>query len=61
MINNKIEIAKLFNEFFVNIVKRLVIFTKEQSLDSNRLVFSRFFYLRGNLGNVKDIHREKTP
>ena len=31
MIDDEIEIAKLFNEYFVNIVKRLGLFTKEQS------------------------------
>ena len=29
MIDDEIEIAKLFNEYFVNIVKRLGLFTKE--------------------------------
>ena len=31
MIDNEIEIAKIFNEYFVNIVKKLGLFTKEQS------------------------------
>ena len=31
MIDDEIEIAKLFNEYFVNIVKKLRLFTKEQS------------------------------
>ena len=31
MIVDEIEIAKLFNEYFVNIVKKLGLFTKEQS------------------------------
>ena len=31
MIDDEIEIAKLFNEYFVNIVKKLGLFTKEQN------------------------------
>ena len=31
MIDNEIEIAKLFNKYSVNIVKKLGLFTKEQS------------------------------
>ena len=31
MIDDEIQIAKLFNEYFVNIVKKLRLFTKEQS------------------------------
>ena len=31
MIDDKIEIAKLFNEYFVNIVKKLGLLTKEQN------------------------------
>ena len=31
MIADKIEIGKLFNKYFVNIVKKLRLFTKEQS------------------------------
>ena len=31
MAYDEIEIAKLFNEYFVNIVKKLELFTKEQS------------------------------
>ena len=31
MIDDEIEIAKLFNEYFVNIVKKFGIFTKEQN------------------------------
>ena len=31
MIDDEIEIAKLFNKYFVNIVKKLGLITKEQS------------------------------
>ena len=31
MIDDEIQIANLFNEYFVNIVKKLGLFTKEQS------------------------------
>ena len=34
MIDDEIEIAKLFNGYFVNIVKRLRLFLKEQSATS---------------------------
>ena len=34
MIDNKIELSKLFNEYFVNIVKKLRIFKKEESVVS---------------------------
>ena len=34
MIDDEIEIAKLFNECFVNIVKKLGLFAKEQSVIS---------------------------
>ena len=37
MIDDKIEIAKLFNEYFVNIVKKLGLFTKEQSAISTEI------------------------
>ena len=35
MIDDEIETAKLFNEYFVNTVKKLGLFTKEQSAISN--------------------------
>ena len=31
MIDDEIEIAKLFNKYFVNIVKKIGLFAKEQS------------------------------
>ena len=37
MIDDEIEIAKLFNEYFVNIVKKLGLFTKEQSAISTEI------------------------
>ena len=40
MIADKIEIGKLFNEYFVNIVKKLRLFTKEQSAVYTEITFT---------------------
>ena len=37
MIDDEIEIAKLFNEYFVNIFERLVILTKKQNTVSTKI------------------------
>ena len=46
MIDDEIEIAKLFNEYFVNIVKKLGLFTKEQSAISTQNSLSENSYCK---------------
>ena len=42
MIDDEIEIAKLFSEYFVNIVKKLGLFTKEQSAFSTEIAIAKY-------------------
>ena len=51
MIDDEIEIAKLFKEYFVNIVKKLGLFTKEQSTISTKNSLSEVEIAFAKYGN----------
>ena len=55
MIDDEIEIAKLFNEYFVNIVKKLGLFTKEQSAISTENSLSEAEIAIAKYGNHPNI------
>ena len=55
MIDDEIEIAKLFNEYFVNIVKTLRLSTKEQSAISSENSLSKVEIAIAKYGNHPSI------
>ena len=55
MIDDEIEIAKLFHEYFVNIVKKLGLFTKEQSAISTENSLSEVEIVIAKYGNHPSI------
>ena len=56
MIDDEPKIAQIFNEYFVNIVKKLGISTEEQTTYSETKQLSE-----AEMAIIKDIHREKAP
>ena len=56
MIDDEPKIAQIFNEYFVNIVKKLGISTEEQTTFSETKQLSE-----AEMAIIKDIHREKAP
>ena len=55
MIDDEIQIEKLFNEYFVNIVKKLGLFTKEQSAISTKNSLSEVEIAIAKYGNHPSI------
>ena len=55
MIDDEIKIAKLFNEYFVNTVKKLGLFTKEQSAISTENSLSKVEIAISEHGNHPSI------
>ena len=55
MIDDEIQIANLFNEYLVNIVKMLGIFTKEQSVISTENSLGEVEIAIGKYGNNPSI------